>query len=194
MSISVQNVAVCLSRVAAMLGLIASPSVAVRRRRRPATQGNAIERVDAIQTSSGVVVSIELKNAPQGVPASFSVANPARVALDMPATVNGLGKNMRRAESGRRTFGQRGAIRRSVARRCEPQAGIDTYGVVEGKRVLVALGGAADTSTFRAAPGTSSSHNGASVAIVPSSGYRRTVSIYGRPYATGNRFPPRRRK
>ncbi|HZA96889.1 MAG TPA: AMIN domain-containing protein, partial [Burkholderiaceae bacterium] len=93
MSISVQNVAVCLSRVAAMLGLFATASVAWAQAA-SGDAGNAIERIDAIQTSSGVVVSIELKNAPQGVPASFSVANPARVALDMPATVNGLGKNM----------------------------------------------------------------------------------------------------
>ena len=93
MSISVQNVAVCLSRGAAVLGLIAAAAIASAQTAAGDT-GNAIERVDATQTSSGVVVTIELKNVPQGVPASFSVANPARVALDMPSTVNGLGKNM----------------------------------------------------------------------------------------------------
>ena len=153
MSISVQNVAVCLSRVAAMLGLIATASVASAQTA-ASDPGNAIERVDAIQTSNGVVVSIELKNAPQGVPASFSVANPARVALDMPATVNGLGKNMVELNQGDvRSVNvvQAGGRSRVVVNLKRAM----THTVsVEGKRVLVALGGAADTSTFRAAPGT----------------------------------------
>ena len=155
MSISVQNVAVCLSRLAAMLGLIATVSVAAAQTA-ASDPGNAIERVDAIQTSNGVVVSIELKNAPQGVPASFSVANPARVALDMPATVNGLGKNMVELNQGDvRSVNvvQSGGRSRVVLNLKRAM----THTVsIEGKRVLVALGGAADTSTFRAAPGTAS--------------------------------------
>ncbi len=79
--------------------------------------------IDAIQTSNGVVVSIELKNAPQGVPASFSVANPARVALDMPATVNGLGKNMVELNQGDVRSVNVVQSARSFARRCESQAG-----------------------------------------------------------------------
>ena len=155
MSISVQNVAVCLSRLAAMLGLIATVSVASAQTA-ASDPGNAIERVDAIQTSNGVVVSIELKNAPQGVPASFSVANPARVALDLPATVNGLGKNMVELNQGDvRSVNvvQAGGRSRVVVNLKRAM----THTVsIEGKRVLVALGGAADTSTFRAAPGTAS--------------------------------------
>ena len=152
MSVSVQNVAVCLSRVAAMLGLIATTAVASAQTA-AGDPGNAIERVDAIQTSNGVVVSIELKNAPQGIPASFSVANPARVALDMPATVNGLGKNMVELNQGDvRSVNvvQSGGRSRVVLNLKRPL----THTVsVEGKRVLIALGGAVDTSTFRAPPG-----------------------------------------
>ena len=152
MSVSVQNVAVCLSRLAAMLGLIATVAVASAQTA-AGDPGNAIERVDAIQTSNGVVVSIELKNAPQGVPASFSVANPARVALDMPATVNGLGKNMVELNQGDvRSVNvvQSGGRSRVVLNLKRPL----THTVsVEGKRVLIALGGAVDTSTFRAPPG-----------------------------------------
>ncbi len=153
MSICVQNVAVCLSRVAAVLGLIATAAIASAQTA-AGDAGNAIERVDAIQTSTGVVVSIEMKNAPQGVPASFSVANPARVALDMPSTVNGLGKNMVELNQGDvRSVNvvQSGGRSRVVVNLKRPL----THTVsIEGKRVLVALGGAADTSTFRAPPGT----------------------------------------
>ena len=74
MSISVQNVAVCLSRGAAVLGLIATAAIASAQTA-AGDPGNAIERVDAIQTSTGVVVTIELKNAPAGIRRAFSVAN-----------------------------------------------------------------------------------------------------------------------
>ena len=157
MSISVQNVAVCLSRVAAVLGLIATAAVtsAQTSGQPPAGDpGNAIERVDAIQTSTGVVVSIEMKNAPAGIPASFSVANPARVALDMPLTVNGLGKNMVELNQGdvRSVNVVQAAGRSRVVLNLKRPL---THTVsIEGKRVLVALGGAADTSTFRAPAGT----------------------------------------
>ena len=152
MSVSIRNVAVCLSRVAAALGLIAT-AMAASAQTAGADPGNAIERVDATQTSTGVVVSIEMKNAPQGVPASFSVANPARVALDMPATVNGLGKNMVELNQGdvrSVNIVQAGGRSRVVLNLKRPL----THTVsVEGKRVLIALGGAADTSTFRPPPG-----------------------------------------
>ena len=152
MSVSIRNVAVCLSRVAAALGLIAT-AMAASAQTAGADPGNAIERVDATQTSTGVVVSIEMKNPVQGVPASFSVANPARVALDMPATVNGLGKNMVEFNQGDvRSVNvvQSGGRSRVVLNLKRPL----THTVsVEGKRVLIALGGAADTSTFRPAPG-----------------------------------------
>lgn len=152
MSVSVQNVAVCLSRFAAALGLMATAMVASAQTA-AGDPGNAIERVDATQTSTGVVVSIEMKNPVQGVPASFSVANPARVALDMPATVNGLGKNMVELNQGdirSVNIVQAGGRSRVVLNLKRPM----THTVsVEGKRVLIALGGAADTSTFRPAPG-----------------------------------------
>ena len=153
MSIRVQNVAVCLSRVAAMVGLVATVAAASAQTAAAGDPGNAIERVDATQTSNGVVVTVELKNAPQGVPASFSVANPARVALDMPATVNGLGKNVVELNQGDvRSVNvvQSGGRSRVVLNLKRPMTHTVT---VDGKRVLIALGGAADTSTFRAPPG-----------------------------------------
>ncbi len=156
MSVSVENVAVCLSRLVAALGLIATAAVVNPASAQTAAgdPGNAIERVDATQTNTGVVVTIEMRNPPQGIPASFSVANPARVALDMPSTVNGLGKNMVELNQGDvRSVNvvQSGGRSRVVLNLKRPL----THTVsVEGKRVVVALGGAADTSTFRPPPGS----------------------------------------
>ena len=156
MSISIRNVTVCLSRIAAALGLVVT-AVAAPAQTAASDTGNAIERVDATQTSTGVVVTIEMKSEPKGIPASFSVANPARVALDMPATVNGLGKNSVELNQGDvRSVNvvQSGGRSRVVVNLKRPM----THTVsVDGKRVLIALGGAADTSTFRAAPGTPAS-------------------------------------
>ena len=90
MSITMKGLASRVSRFAAALGLLAVATAAVGQ----AASENAIERVDATQTATGVVVTIELKNPVTAVPPSFSVANPARVALDLPQTVNGLGKNL----------------------------------------------------------------------------------------------------
>jgi type IV pilus assembly protein PilQ len=54
---------------------------------------NSIERIDATQTSVGVFLTIQLKQ-PLGVaPANFSVTNPARIAIDLPLTVNNLGRS-----------------------------------------------------------------------------------------------------
>lgn len=57
------------------------------------TSANSIEHIDATQTAAGVFLTIQLK-APLGVaPANFSVTNPARIAIDLPQTVNNLGRN-----------------------------------------------------------------------------------------------------
>jgi len=182
MSMSVHNVAVCLSRFAAMMGFVAlASSASAQTTPAAADSGNAIERVDATQTSTGVVVIIEMKSEPKGIPASFSVANPARVALDMPATVNGLGKNMVELNQGDvRSVNvvQSGGRSRVVVNLKRPL----THTVsIEGKRVLIALGGAADTSTFRAPPGTAA----AALAQAPSSA---TAPVTAGPSAfTGSR-------
>ncbi len=54
---------------------------------------NSIERVDAVQTGEGVILNIQLRSPVSVAPNSFSVTNPARVALDLPGTVNDLGRN-----------------------------------------------------------------------------------------------------
>jgi type IV pilus assembly protein PilQ len=150
MSISTKELAMRLFRFAAAVGLVATSAAVFAQ---AATDpGNAIERVDATQTTTGVVVTIELRNPAQGVPASFSVANPARIALDLPQTVNGLGKNMVELNQGdvrSVNIVQAGGRSRVVLNLKRPLTHTVT---LEGKRVLVALGGAVDTSTFRAPP------------------------------------------
>jgi type IV pilus assembly protein PilQ len=54
---------------------------------------NSIERIDATQTSTGVFLTIQLKEPLAGAPTNFSVTNPARIAIDLPLTVNNLGRS-----------------------------------------------------------------------------------------------------
>ena len=132
----------------AVAGLTACAAVASAQT--PAADvSNAIERVDATQTPTGVVLTIDMKNAVAGVPASFSVANPARVALDLPGAVNAVGRNMVEINQGDLrsvNIVQAQGRSRVVLNLKRPL----THAVsVDGKRILVALGGAADTTTFR---------------------------------------------
>jgi len=147
MSITIKGLANRVSRFAAALGLLAVTGAAAAQ----SPGENAIERIDAIQTTTGVVVSIELKNPVSGVPPSFSVANPARVALDLPQTVNALGKNLVELNQGDvRSVNvvQASGRSRVVVNLKRPV----THNVtVDGKRVLVALGGAAG-AVFAGAP------------------------------------------
>jgi type IV pilus assembly protein PilQ len=139
MSITIQGLVSRVSRFAAILGLLAAAGTAAAQ----TSSDNAIERIDATQTTTGVVVTIELKSPVSGVPASFSVANPARVALDLPQTVNGMGKNLVELNQGDvRSVNvvQSGGRSRVVVNLKRPV----THNItVDGKRVLVALGGAA---------------------------------------------------
>lgn len=54
---------------------------------------NELQAINVAQQAGGVLVKLTLKRPLASVPASFSVANPARIAFDFPATTNGLGKN-----------------------------------------------------------------------------------------------------
>ncbi len=58
-----------------------------------ASATNEIKSINVAQLAGGVMVKLEMKAPLGGVPASFSVANPARIAIDFPQTTNGLGKS-----------------------------------------------------------------------------------------------------
>src|SRR3970282_192061 len=55
-------------------------------------QANSIENFEVAEQAGKVVVRITTKEPLQGVPPNFTVANPARIALDFVNTANGLGR------------------------------------------------------------------------------------------------------
>ena len=61
---------------------------------------NAIESVQAVASNGGVTLKIMLKQPLDGQLGSFSVSNPARVAIDFPSTLNALGKNAQAINEG----------------------------------------------------------------------------------------------
>jgi type IV pilus assembly protein PilQ len=112
---------------------------------------NSIERIEATQTGTSVVLTIQLKSPVTGIPPSFSVANPARIAIDLPQTTNNLGRNVVEVNQGDlRSVNVVQAQGRSrlVLNLRRPL----TYAVTsDGTQLQVALGAAAENTTFRAA-------------------------------------------
>ena len=80
----------------AIVGIISTG--AVRAQTTPAAPvaeaRNSIESIQASQSAGGVVIKVTLKQPIEGQLGSFSVSSPARVAIDLPSTANGLGKNV----------------------------------------------------------------------------------------------------
>jgi type IV pilus assembly protein PilQ len=93
-----------LATLAASLWLGAAP-VAAQNGAKPAASSpnaagqstpgqNAVEGLDVTSESGGrITIKLKLKDPLANPPASFSLANPPRVAFDFPNTVNALGKN-----------------------------------------------------------------------------------------------------
>ncbi|NMG35589.1 type IV pilus secretin PilQ [Azoarcus sp. TTM-91] len=82
--------AACLPSVAA----VAQDAVA------GATASNRIETLEVAEQGGGLYIRLGLQHPLATVPASFSVANPARIVFDFPATANGLGRNVQAIEQG----------------------------------------------------------------------------------------------
>ncbi|TAH44424.1 MAG: type IV pilus secretin PilQ [Betaproteobacteria bacterium] len=61
---------------------------------------NQIESLDVAEQGGTVYVRLSLKQPLAAPPASFSVANPARIAFDFPGTGNGLGRTVQSIEQG----------------------------------------------------------------------------------------------
>lgn len=74
--------------VAALVCLAATSSVHAE-----TIPANAIEAVNVAQQGNEVALRIDLKEPLTSPPPGFSVANPAKIALDFQSTANGLGKN-----------------------------------------------------------------------------------------------------
>ncbi len=65
-----------------------------------ASTANSIDNLQVSQSEGVVIVKMTLKQPLSVPPASFSIANPARVAFDFPDTGNGLARNLQQVEQG----------------------------------------------------------------------------------------------
>ncbi|THF60212.1 type IV pilus secretin PilQ [Pseudothauera rhizosphaerae] len=61
---------------------------------------NRIENLEVAEQGGSVYIKLTLKTPLAAVPASFSVANPARIAFDLPATTNALGRSSQNINAG----------------------------------------------------------------------------------------------
>ena len=133
-------------RVCAAAGVVL-PAIAL-------AQQNAIESLNVTQQGATVVLKINMKDAPAGPPAGFTVASPPRVALDFANTVNALGRNSQDVGQGDlRSINvvQVGDRSRMVLNLKGPVT-FDTK--IEGKSVLVTLGGSGAGAAAATAPTT----------------------------------------
>ena len=131
-------------------------------------QDNSIDAITTTQQGPNLVVKITMKVAPANPPASFSVASPARVALDFPGTSNNLGKTTVDANQGelRSINVVQSGDRTRLVLNLKRVVAYTT--AVEGNSVLVSLAptlpesaaaAPANTSTRFAEGNSSSSHN-----------------------------------
>jgi type IV pilus assembly protein PilQ len=106
------------------------------------TPPNSVEAFNVSQQSGKVIVRLTLKEALKSQPGSFTVANPARIAFDLPNTVNGLGRNSQNIGEGEllsMNMVQAGERTRMVLN-LRRSVGYDTQ--IDGKNLLIVLAGA----------------------------------------------------
>jgi type IV pilus assembly protein PilQ len=65
-----------------------------------APPANSIDNLQVTQQGDSTILKLTLREPLAAVPASFSIANPARVAFDFPATGNGLGRSSQQIGEG----------------------------------------------------------------------------------------------
>ena len=103
---------------------------------------NSVEAFNVSQQSGKVIVKLTLKEALKSQPGSFTVANPARIAFDLPNTVNGLGRNSQNIGEGEllsMNMVQAGERTRMVLN-LRRSVGYDTQ--IDGKNLLIILAAA----------------------------------------------------
>lgn len=61
---------------------------------------NSVERLDVSRQGTDIAIRMSLRQALAALPASFSIANPARIAFDLPSTGNGLGRTLQQVNEG----------------------------------------------------------------------------------------------
>jgi type IV pilus assembly protein PilQ len=115
---------------------------------------NSVDAFNVSQQSGKVIIKLTLKEALKGQPGSFTVANPARIAFDLPNTVNGLGRNSQSIGEGEllsMNMVQAGARTRMVLN-LRQLVSYDTQ--VDGKNLVIILAGAPVASGGGGAPVT----------------------------------------
>jgi type IV pilus assembly protein PilQ len=102
-------------------------------------QSNSIDGFNVSQQGGRIVVRITLKEALKTPPASFTVANPARIAFDFPDTTNALGRNAQNiGESDLRSMNMvQAGDRTRMVLNLRNMVSYDTQ--IEGKTMLVTL-------------------------------------------------------
>ncbi|OGA35915.1 MAG: secretin [Betaproteobacteria bacterium RIFCSPLOWO2_12_FULL_62_13b] len=106
------------------------------------TPPNSVEAFNVSQQSGKVIVKLTLKEALKSQPGSFTVANPARIAFDLPNTVNGLGRNSQNIGEGElvsMNIVQAGERTRMVLN-LRRSVGYDTQ--IDGKNLVIILAAA----------------------------------------------------
>ena len=144
MAFSVLWLAACLV-TAAVPTLVAAPVLA------QSTAANSIERVEATQTSSGVLLTVQLKAPLKEVPPSFSIANPARIAIDLAGTENNVGRNAVEINQGDLRSVNIVQAQERTRLVLNLRRSLNHAITVSGNTLQIALGAMADVSTFRAA-------------------------------------------
>ncbi len=102
-------------------------------------QANSIESFDVSQQAGKIVVKITTKEPLGGVPPNFAVANPARIALDLPNTANALGRSSQEIGEGdlRSMNVVQGADRTRVVLNLRRPMPYDTS--IDGRTIVVTL-------------------------------------------------------
>ncbi|CAL96262.1 type IV pilus secretin PilQ [Azoarcus olearius] len=85
---------------AAILSLVVPVTSAVAQGEVQSAAANQIKALEVAEQGGSLYVRVEMKEALSAPPASFSVANPARIAFDFPGTANALGRSVQEIGQG----------------------------------------------------------------------------------------------
>jgi type IV pilus assembly protein PilQ len=135
-----------MGRIQNFLGVIGVTVLAVFSLSVNAQNGNVVEALDVSAQAGKVTVKLSLKQPLPDPPAGFTLSNPPRIAIDLPGTSNGLGRNTQEVNQGDlRTIrlGQSGGRTRVVLNLAKMVA-YDAR--IEGKDVIVTLQSAEPTA------------------------------------------------
>jgi type IV pilus assembly protein PilQ len=94
------NKSVLLVAAGLFMALAGAPVMSQTPTVQEAAAANQIEGLDVSRQGADIYVKLRLKAPITQPPASFSVANPARIAFDFPSTGNGLGRNLQEIDEG----------------------------------------------------------------------------------------------